>query len=162
MPSIRSASFPWNSETTRFLRGGIVIVTPNSRHGASGYPFLSGSSPLTCLARKALSVTHATTSIALGIIWPYKFHHYTKLGIVSGGRLWGDVLKFCWGRKAWWIPEIQLRTQTRKIVACPPKRKLHELDSVWRLYVCWLSCFCLNRSGSWESRFSSVVSMCFL
>jgi hypothetical protein len=48
---------------------------------------LSGSSPLTCLAWEALPVAYATASIALGIMWPHKPHHYVKLGIPSGGRL---------------------------------------------------------------------------
>jgi hypothetical protein len=46
---------------------------------------LSGSSPLTCLAWEALPVAYATTSIALGIIWPHKPRHYAKVGIPSGG-----------------------------------------------------------------------------
>jgi hypothetical protein len=47
--------------------------------------FSSGSSPLTCLAWDALPVAHATASIALGIMWPHKPHHYVKVGIPSGG-----------------------------------------------------------------------------
>jgi hypothetical protein len=46
---------------------------------------LSGSSPLTCLAWEALRVAYATVSIALGIMWPHKPHHYFKVGIPSGG-----------------------------------------------------------------------------
>jgi hypothetical protein len=46
---------------------------------------LSGSSPLTCLAWQALPVAYATASIALGIMWPHKPHHYVKVGIPSGG-----------------------------------------------------------------------------
>jgi hypothetical protein len=46
---------------------------------------LSGSSPLTCLAWEALPVAYATASIALGITWPHKPHHYVKVGIPSGG-----------------------------------------------------------------------------
>jgi hypothetical protein len=46
---------------------------------------LSGSSPLTCLAWEALPVAYATASIALGIMWPHKPHHYVKVGIPSGG-----------------------------------------------------------------------------
>jgi hypothetical protein len=42
---------------------------------------LSGSSPSTCLAWEALPVAYATASIALGIMWPHKPHHYvTYLG----------------------------------------------------------------------------------
>jgi hypothetical protein len=61
-----------------FLWGGVVSLTPNPQHGGPGYPFLSGSSPLTCLAWEALPVANATVSIALGIIWPHKPRHYTK------------------------------------------------------------------------------------
>jgi hypothetical protein len=46
---------------------------------------LSGSSPLTCLAWEALPVAYDTASIALGITWPHKPHHYVKVGITSGG-----------------------------------------------------------------------------
>jgi hypothetical protein len=46
---------------------------------------MSGSSPLTCLAWEALPVAYATASIALGIMWPHKPHHYVKLRIPSGG-----------------------------------------------------------------------------
>jgi hypothetical protein len=47
---------------------------------------LSGSSPLTCLAWEALPVAYATSSIAVGTMWPHKPHHYVKVGIPSGGR----------------------------------------------------------------------------
>jgi hypothetical protein len=46
---------------------------------------LSGSSPLICLAWETLPVAYATASIALGITWPHKPHHYVKVGIPSGG-----------------------------------------------------------------------------
>jgi hypothetical protein len=46
---------------------------------------LSGSSPLTCLTWEALPVANATASIALGIMWPHKPHHYVKVGVPSGG-----------------------------------------------------------------------------
>jgi hypothetical protein len=46
---------------------------------------LFGSSPLTCVAWEALPVAYATASIALGIMWPHKPHHYVKVGIPSGG-----------------------------------------------------------------------------
>jgi hypothetical protein len=46
---------------------------------------LSGSSPLTCLAWKALAVAYATASTSLGIMWPHKPDHYVKVGIPSGG-----------------------------------------------------------------------------
>jgi len=59
--------------------------TPNPQRGGPGYPFLSGSSPLTCLAWKALPVAYATASIALRIMWPHKPHHYVKVGTPSGG-----------------------------------------------------------------------------
>jgi hypothetical protein len=51
-----------------FFTGGVVNLTPNPQPGGPGYPFLSGSSPLTCLAWEALPVAYATASIALGII----------------------------------------------------------------------------------------------
>ena len=37
-----------------FLRGEAVSLTPNPQPGGPGYPILSGSSPLTYLAWKAL------------------------------------------------------------------------------------------------------------
>jgi hypothetical protein len=40
---------------------------------------LSGPSPMTCLAWEALPVAYATASIALGIMWPHKPHHYVKV-----------------------------------------------------------------------------------
>jgi hypothetical protein len=54
--------------TICFLLCGVVNPTPNPQHGGPGYPFLSGSSPLTCLAWEALPVACATASIALGIM----------------------------------------------------------------------------------------------
>jgi len=45
------------------LQGEVVSLMPNSQPGRPGYPFLSGSSPLTCLAWEALPVAYATTSI---------------------------------------------------------------------------------------------------
>jgi hypothetical protein len=58
---------------------------PNPQPGGPGYPFLSGSSPLTCLAGEALPVVYATASIALGIMWPHKPLHSVKGGIPLGG-----------------------------------------------------------------------------
>ena len=46
---------------------------------------MSVSSPLTCLAWKALPVAYATASIALRFMGPHKPHNYVKLGIYSGG-----------------------------------------------------------------------------
>jgi len=57
-----------------------VSPTPNPQPGGPGYSFLSGSSPLTCLAWEALPVAYATASIALRIMWPHKPHHYVKVG----------------------------------------------------------------------------------
>ena len=57
---------------------------PNPHPGGPGYPFLSGSSPLTCLAWEALPVAYTTASIALWTIQPHKSNHYTKVGIRSG------------------------------------------------------------------------------
>jgi hypothetical protein len=66
-----------------FLLCGVVSPKPNHQPGGPGYPFLSGSSPLTCLASEALPVAYATASIALGITWLHKPHHYVKVGIPS-------------------------------------------------------------------------------
>jgi hypothetical protein len=74
-----------------FLQCEVVSLTPNPQPGGPGYPFSSGSSPLTCLVWEALPVAYATTSIALGIIWPHKPRHYAKVGIPSGG-IFGDSL----------------------------------------------------------------------
>jgi hypothetical protein len=70
-----------------FLLGWVVSPTPNPQTGRPGYPFLSGSSPLTCLACEALPLAYATVSIALRIMWPHKPLHYVKVGIPSGGFL---------------------------------------------------------------------------
>ena len=78
-PGWASAS-SWGFVTIFFLRGE-VSLTPNPQPGGPGYPFLSGSSPLTCLTWEALPVAYATTSMALGIIWPHKPRHYAKVGI---------------------------------------------------------------------------------
>ena len=43
------------SQQMYFLRGE-VSLTSNPQPGGQGYPFLSGSSPLTCLARDAIPV----------------------------------------------------------------------------------------------------------
>jgi len=75
----------WAFVTLFFLQGEVVSLMPNPKPGGPGYPFLSGSSPLTCLAWEALPVAYATTSIALGIIWPHKPRHYAKVRIPSGG-----------------------------------------------------------------------------
>jgi hypothetical protein len=42
--------------TVYFLRRGVLSPTPNPQPGGPGYPFLSGSSPLTCLAWETLPV----------------------------------------------------------------------------------------------------------
>jgi len=67
-----------------FVLCGVLNPKPNPQPGGPGYPFLSGSSPLTCLAREALPIAY-TTSIALRITWPHKPHHYVKIGSPSGG-----------------------------------------------------------------------------
>jgi hypothetical protein len=54
--------------TISFLLCGVVSPTPNPQSGGPGYPFLSGSSPLTCLAWEALPIAYATASITLGIM----------------------------------------------------------------------------------------------
>jgi len=54
--------------TISFLLCGAASPKPNPEPGRRGYPFLSGSSPLTCLAWEALPVAYATASIALRIM----------------------------------------------------------------------------------------------
>jgi hypothetical protein len=71
-----------------FFTGWVFSLTHTPQPGGPGYPFLSGSSPLTSLAWEALPVAHATASIALGIIWPHKSRHYVKVGIPSGGYIY--------------------------------------------------------------------------
>jgi hypothetical protein len=44
------------SQQLYVLRGETVSLTPIPQHGGPAYPFLSGSSPLTCLARDAISL----------------------------------------------------------------------------------------------------------
>ena len=73
-----------------FFLGAVVSPTPNPQPGGPGYPFLSGSSPLTCLAWEALPVAYATASIALRIMWRHKPHHYVKVGIPSGGNVYPE------------------------------------------------------------------------
>jgi len=69
----------WGFVTIFFLRVEVVSLTPNPQSGGPGYPFLSGSSPLTCLAMEALPVAYATANIALEIMRPHKPHHYAKV-----------------------------------------------------------------------------------
>jgi hypothetical protein len=57
---------------------------------------LSGSSTLTCLAWEALPVAYDTASIALGIMWPHKPHHYVKVGIPSGRGGRNSVFIYIW------------------------------------------------------------------
>ena len=74
-----------------FLLGGFVSLTSNPQSGAPGYPFMSGSSPLTCLAWEALPVAYATASIALRIIRSQKPHLCTKVGIpLRGCSMYGE------------------------------------------------------------------------
>ena len=63
------------------LWGGAVSLTPNPQPGRPGYPFLSGSSPLTSMAWEVLPVAYTTASIALRIIWSHKPHHDARVGI---------------------------------------------------------------------------------
>jgi hypothetical protein len=95
--------FPFfDFRNNKLLLHGVVSPTPNPQPGRPGYPFLSGSSPLTRLEWEALPVAYPTASIALGIMWPHKPHHYVKLGIPSGGYLYlhvpnsGISQKFSW------------------------------------------------------------------
>ena len=80
--------------TINFLLFGVVSPMPNPQPGGPGYPYLSGSSPLTCLAWEALPVAYTTTSIALRIMWPHKPHHYVKVGTPSGAFISVTVLYF--------------------------------------------------------------------
>jgi len=64
---------------------GFLTPRQTPQPGGPGYPFLSGSSPLTCLAWEAPPVAYATASIALRIMWPHKHYHYVKVGTPSGG-----------------------------------------------------------------------------
>jgi hypothetical protein len=66
--NLSSFFFCSTSVTISFLLCGVVSPTPNPHPGGPGYPFLSGSSPLTCLAWEALPVAYATASLALGIM----------------------------------------------------------------------------------------------
>jgi hypothetical protein len=86
-PSLNLSSFFLcsNFVTVSFLLCGVVSPTPNPNLEDQGIPFLSRSSPLTCLAWEALPVASVTANIALGIMWPHKPHHYVKVGIPSGG-----------------------------------------------------------------------------
>ena len=77
----------WGFVTIFFLQCEVVSLTPNPQPGGPGYPFLSGSSSLTCLAWEARPVAYVTASITLGIIWPHKPQHCAKVGIPSGGLL---------------------------------------------------------------------------
>jgi len=72
--------------TISFLLCGVVNPMPNPQPGGPGYPFLSGSSHLTCLVWEALPVAYAISSIALRITWAHKPHHYVKVGTPSGGH----------------------------------------------------------------------------
>jgi hypothetical protein len=76
----------WGLVTIFFYGVGLLRLTSNPQPGGPGCPFLSGSSPLTCLAWEILPVAYATASIALRIIWRYKPRHYAKVGIPSGGN----------------------------------------------------------------------------
>jgi hypothetical protein len=82
---------------------------PNPQPGEPGYPFLSGSSPLTCLAWEALPVAYAAASIALGIMWPHKPHHCVKVGIPSDGYCvlvpWNMCISNQREQASLWMPE---------------------------------------------------------
>jgi hypothetical protein len=84
--SPEKASCLWVFRNMSFLLCGVVSTKPNPQPGGPGYPFLSVSSPLTCLAWEALPVAYTTASLALGIMWPRKPRHYVKVGIPSGGN----------------------------------------------------------------------------
>jgi hypothetical protein len=86
--------------TISFLLCGVVSPTPNPQPWGPGYPFRLGQSPLTCLAWEALPVAYATASIALGIMWQHKPHHYVKVGIPSGGVTYAGMY--------WWKVKIKL------------------------------------------------------
>jgi len=74
-----------------FLLDGFFGLTPNPQLGTPGYPFLSGSSPLTWMAWEALRVAYPTASIALRIIRPHKPHLCTKVGVpLEGCSMYGE------------------------------------------------------------------------
>jgi hypothetical protein len=54
-PFLSEASFKVSKQIL-VLQGRVVSPTPNPQPGGPGYPFLSGSSPLTCPAREPLPV----------------------------------------------------------------------------------------------------------
>jgi hypothetical protein len=58
--NLSSFSLCLNFVTISFLLCGVVSPTPNPQPGGPGYPFLSGSSPLTCLVWEALPVAYAS------------------------------------------------------------------------------------------------------
>ena len=77
----------WGFFNINFLQGEVVSLTSNPQPGGPGYPFSSGSSPLTCLAwRPALPTSsYATASIVPTFLWPRKSHHYVEVRIPSEG-----------------------------------------------------------------------------
>jgi hypothetical protein len=86
--SLNPSSFPsFDFHNNKFFTVWGCYPHAKPQPGGPGYPFLSGSSPLTCLAWDALPVAYATASKPLGIMWPHKPHHYVKVGIPSGGDL---------------------------------------------------------------------------
>jgi hypothetical protein len=98
--------------------------TPNLED--QGIPFLSGSSPLNCLAWEALPVAYATASIALGIRWPHKPHHYVKVGILLDIYLFKDLFLYLQNRKR---GTTQVTVQRAQWVLSPKiRRPEHEAN----------------------------------
>jgi hypothetical protein len=74
----------WGLVTIFFY--GVRLLAPRPTPNLEGQviPFCLGHHPWP-VAWEALPVALDTASIALGIIWPHKPRHYTKVGIPSGG-----------------------------------------------------------------------------
>jgi len=88
---IRPALFPWGFVTNFFYGVGLLASRPTSKLEDLGVPSCLYHHQLTCLGWEALPVSYATASIGLGIMWPHKPHHYTKLRITSGGICFLDT-----------------------------------------------------------------------
>jgi hypothetical protein len=143
--------------TISFLLCGVVSSTPNPQPGGAGYPFLSGSSPLTCQAWEALPVAYTTASIALGIMWPHKPHHYIKVGIPSGGssisrcKLTVTVFEGQW--KTEFMLTIHIRnTIFKEMIQTVQEKSIITSKGMYCHYVWWL----LRSWKLWERFFSEI------
>jgi hypothetical protein len=76
------------SQQIYFLRGEVFSLTPNHQPGGPGYPFLSGSSPLTCLAREAIPIASLLPEQLSGL-----YDHASPTTTLKLGYLrWGATL----------------------------------------------------------------------